>query len=161
MDTSQDFSWPCPSLSVCCSHGRTLCLPLEGKVPSILTCNQKKFYLHGTECMHLKKEIVSLSWIEHVHKQTEYIKFSESWPCLLNEVCKTLNSWKDNSFVFTEIISLHGSGFSCPIVPQEAGDLALIEVDWQPVDRHLLPRAVHLFQVSDRHTQFPVLWLRL
>lgn len=50
------------------------------------------------------------------------------------------------------LLYIHGGGFSCSIVTQEGGDLSLIEVQTQSIDRHLVSLTVHLLQISDGHT---------
>lgn len=49
--------------------------------------------------------------------------------------------------------TVHGGGFSSPIVPQEGCDLALVEIDVETVDRWTRASVEHLHQVLDLHPQ--------
>ena len=51
---------------------------------------------------------------------------------------------------------LHGGGLPSTIVPQEGGDLILIEINGQPIHCQLLAIAVDLAQVANSHSHFVI-----
>lgn len=57
--------------------------------------------------------------------------------------------------------TVHGGGFSSPIVPQEGCDLALVEIDVETVDRWTRASVEHLHQVLDLHPQHLAQWIGL
>lgn len=60
--------------------------------------------------------------------------------------------WFFCTYMVVVLLYIHGGGFSCSIVTQEGGDLSLIKVQTQSIDRHLVSLTVHLLQISDGHT---------